>query len=602
MARRDFKVVDPQAGKDAPALPNNVEVEQQLLGALMLNNEAYGRVAHLVDAEDFYDGIHRQIYEVVAYMVGEGRVANPATMKSHLAEIDMGDLGMTAQAYAALLCGEATTVLNCPDYATIIKDLAVRRRAYVFYEGQMKRILKQDPRDTSIAIVDDAEEFVGKVRPVGQRTEQFIPFAKAVARATQSAEAAYQRGAVISGMSTGLVAVDNGLGGLNRGELIVVAGRPGMGKTALAVNIAFNVAKDLIERRLDNQKTGVVGFFSLEMPSEQLAARIMAESSKVASHKIRGGKVNEAEIQRFIESGRNLSNLPIHIDQTGALPISSLMMRARSLKKRHGVELIIVDYLQLLKGSNSGHREVNRVQELTEITGSLKALAKDLDVPVVALSQLSREVDKRDDKRPKLSDLRESGSIEQDADSVVFCYREDYYLKHEIPPAGSERYAEWKMKLDDAWGHAELIIGKNRHGPTTTLNVGYNPELMQFHNDPPERVASAPKGEKGQKPKALNLPGKATAAWGVLRGMVLGDGVPNHSENGLLVTKAPKDARLVKYLLWRKRCAEEILDPGAKESEAIKIVQDAAIALTNAGLIKRGGDKDDPYCWIVGEK
>lgn len=588
---------------DQRPLPHDIDAEQGLLGAILLDNAVFARIAMLVDPGDFYDRIHAEIFDLIQTFIGAGRLASPITMKNVVGEIDFGD-GMTGQQYLARLAGAAFPASTVVDYAKFIRDTAIQRRLYILSESMMQRVLAFKPTDTATAMLDEMETAMAEIRPRGAAgAGQFQSFEAAALEAMEIANAAYGNGGVLSGLSTGLDGLDEALGGLQRSDLIIVAGRPGSGKTSLATNIAFNVAKDLREKRIDGQKTGVVAFFSLEMSRAQLAARVLSEHCRVSGWRIRKGKVQMPEIESFMNAGRDLGSLPIQIDQTGEIPIASLTMRARALKKKLGIELIVVDYLQLVKASARGRND-NRVQEVTEITGALKGLAKELDVPVIALSQLSRRVEERDDKRPMLSDLRESGSIEQDADAVIFVYRDEYYLQKREPPHGSERHNEWQILMDDARGRAELIIGKNRHGPETTVHVGFDSNLTKFHNDAPEKRSPGEVAkEKRERPKKLTLIKEATEAFGILKNLVITASIANDGH----VDAAVKGTKLVSYTLWREKCAEALLDPGRDEKAAVslmeKVVKDLrAPSSGHAALIGRGGSKSDPFVWLTDAK
>jgi replicative DNA helicase len=584
---------------DQRPLPHSIEAEQVLLGTILMNNDAYPRVASLVDPDDFYDPVHVELFEVARAFITAGKLASPITLQGVVSEIDFGE-HMTGREYLARLAAESMPLNQVVDYAKFIRDAAVRRKVFIACEQVQKRVLAGAPTDSAIAIIDEMETNLAEIRPRGvSGTGGFQNFDSAVSQAVATASAAYSNGGVLSGLSTGLDKVDDVLGGLQRSDLIIVAGRPGMGKTALATNIAYNVAKDLKELRLDGQKTGVVAFFSLEMSADQLASRILAEHSRVSGWRLRKGKVSEAEITSFVSSGEVLRSLPISIDPTGEIPIAMLAMKARALKKKLGVELIVVDYLQLIKGS-SKNRDGNRVQEVTEITGALKGLAKELNVPVIALSQLSRRVEERDDKRPMLSDLRESGSIEQDADSVIFVYRDAYYLSKREPPPGTERHNEWKLLMDAAHGRAELIVAKNRHGPEATVHVGFDANLTQFNNDVPEKVFIDSAKEKAERPKKLTLAKESTVALGILRNLTITASIANDGH----VDKAPRGAKLVAYLDWKTKCAEELLDPESTDAAKLtlmkKIVADLhAPSSGHPPLIGRGGSRDAPFVWLT---
>lgn len=463
--------------------PHNIEAEQALLGAILVNNDAFDRVSDFLRAEHFAEELHRRIYEVMMQLIKAGKIATPITLKTFLGEHDLG--GVTVPQYLARLAAEATSVINAEDYGRTIYDLALRRHLIVIGEDVVNAAF-DSPVDVSPRTqIEEAERRLYEIAEQGRYDGGFQSFSQALTIAVDMAAKAYERDGKLSGIATGMTDMDAKLGGLQPSDLVIVAGRPGMGKTALATNIAFNIARNYqFEVRPDGTHQtingGIVGFFSLEMSAEQLATRIIAEQSGVASYKIRRGDITDYEFQRISEASREMQTIPFYIDQTGGISIAQLVARARRLKRQRGLDLLVVDYLQLLSGSKS--RGDNRVQELTEITTGLKALAKELNVPVVALSQLSRQVEQRDDKRPQLSDLRESGSIEQDADVVMFVYREEYYLKNREPRPGTEEHMNWISKMERAHGRAEVIIGKQRHGPTGTIELAFEAEVTRFSN------------------------------------------------------------------------------------------------------------------------
>jgi replicative DNA helicase len=481
--RRVFQV----AQADAPAYrtpPHNIEAEQALLGAILVNNDAYDRVSDFLRPEHFSEELHRRIFETAAQLIRAGKLATVVTLKTFLGEIELPG-GVTVQAYLARLAAEATTIINAEDYGRIVHDLATRRELINIGED-IVNVAFDSPVDASPrAQIEEAERKLYSIAETGRYEGGFQRFADALTIAIDMASSAYMRDGHLSGIATGLVDLDEKMGGLQKSDLIIVAGRPGMGKTALATNIAFNIARAYqYEVEPDGaHKTingGIVGFFSLEMSAEQLATRVIAEQSGVPSYKIRRGDLNQDDFERIVQASREMSSIPFYIDQSGGISIAQLTARARRLKRQKGLDLLVVDYLQLLAGSKS--RNDNRVQELTEITTGLKALAKELNVPIIALSQLSRQVESRDDKRPQLSDLRESGSIEQDADVVLFVYREEYYLKNKEPREGTEEHINWMAEMERAHGRAEAIIGKQRHGPTGMVPLAFEAEVTRFSN------------------------------------------------------------------------------------------------------------------------
>ncbi|MBX3595971.1 MAG: replicative DNA helicase [Rhizobiaceae bacterium] len=479
-AARKLVVADTPLYREAP---NNVEAEQALLGAILVNNDAYYRVSDFLRAEHFFEALHRKIFEVAAELIRMGKMANPVTMKNFVpAEEKVGD--MTVSQYLARLAAEAVTVINAADYGRAIYDLATRR-ALITVGEDMVNVAYDAPVDMSPREqIETAERRLFELAETGRYDGGFESFTDAVKTAVDMANAAYMRDGGLSGISTGLRDLDKRMGGLQPSDLIVLAGRPGMGKTSLATNIAFNIAHayepaQQADGSFKAKNGGVIGFFSLEMSSEQLATRIISEQTEIPSSKIRRGEITEADFEKLVACSQTMQKIPLFIDPTGGISIAQLSARARRLKRQRGLDVIVIDYIQLMTGSSKRSGE-NRVQEITEITTGLKALAKELAVPIIALSQLSRQVESREDKRPQLSDLRESGSIEQDADVVMFVYREEYYLKNKEPKPGTEEYLKWENEMNDARGKAEVIIAKQRHGPTGTVPMAFHGEFTRF--------------------------------------------------------------------------------------------------------------------------
>ncbi len=469
---------------DADTMPHAIEAEQQLLGAILTNNDIYDRIAGIVGPKHFYDPVHARIFETAAARIGRNALASPVTLKAFL-EDDAGLKELGGPAYLARLAGAAISAFAARDYAQMIYDLSVRRelmRVGRDITAKAARVnVDSEPREQIV----EAEQELYKLAEQGTSESGFQSFLKAVTDAVNVANAAYQRDGGLSGVSTGLADLDKKLGGLHKSDLLILAGRPSMGKTSLATNIAFNVAKAYKKGRLQDGGEGavdggVVGFFSLEMSAEQLAARILSEASEVPSERIRRGDMTEVEFRRFVDAAKALEACPLFIDDTPALPIAQLAARARRLKRTHGLDVLMVDYLQLVRGTG---RSENRVNEISEITMGLKAIAKELQIPVVALSQLSRQVENREDKRPQLSDLRESGSIEQDADVVMFVYREEYYKEREKPGDHElEKMAAWTTEMEHLHGKAEVIIGKQRHGPIGHVELSFEGQFTRFGN------------------------------------------------------------------------------------------------------------------------
>ncbi|NIZ09248.1 replicative DNA helicase [Pseudooceanicola sp. HF7] len=463
-------------------MPHSVEAEQQLLGAILTNNDVYDRVAAIIGAQHFYDPVHARIFETAAARIAKNNLASPVTLKAFLAE-DEGLKELGGPSYLAKLAGAAISSYAVRDYAQMIYDLAVRRELIRLGGDISARAKKVDVDSDPKEQIVEAEQKLYKLSEQGQADSGFVSFLKAVTEAVQTANAAYMREGGLAGVSTGLMDMDRKLGGLHKSDLLILAGRPSMGKTSLATNIAFNVAKaykrgQLPDGSIGAVEGGVVGFYSLEMSAEQLASRILSEASEVPSEQIRKGDMTEEEFRRFAQAARDLESCPLFIDDTPALPISQLSARARRLKRTHGLDVLIVDYLQLCRGTAD-----NRVQEIAEISMGLKAIAKELQIPVIALSQLSRSVESREDKRPQLSDLRESGSIEQDADVVMFVFREEYYVEREKPSDDKlDEIAAWQQRMERLHGKAEVIIGKQRHGPIGTVELSFEGRFTRFGN------------------------------------------------------------------------------------------------------------------------
>ncbi len=473
-----------QHGESDGTLPHNIEAEQQLLGAILTNNDNYDRVSSIIGPQHFYDPVHARIFEVAAARISKNALASPVTLKAFL-EDDEGLKELGGPAYLARLAGAAIASFAARDYAQMIYDLAIRRELIELGRNIAEKAARVEVTSEPKEQIVEAEQALYKLGEQGQAETGFQSFLRAVTQAVDVANAAYQREGGLAGLATGLTDLDQKLGGLHRSDLLILAGRPSMGKTSLATNMAFNIARRYRRGRLPDGTEGavdggVVGFFSLEMSSEQLASRILSEAAEVPSQLIRRGDLTEEEFRRFVDAAKELESCPLYIDDTPALPISQLAARARRLKRTHGLDVLFVDYLQLVRPATARD---SRVNEVSEITQGLKAIAKELDIPVVALSQLSRQVEAREDKRPQLSDLRESGSIEQDADVVMFVFREEYYKEREKPADHDlDAMARWQDEMERVHGKAEVIIGKQRHGPIGTVELSFEGQFTRFGN------------------------------------------------------------------------------------------------------------------------
>jgi replicative DNA helicase len=480
--REAASATEPVAFREAP---HNIEAEQALLGAILINNEAMDRVSQFLEPIHFFDPLHGQIFEIAGKMIQTGKQATPITLKTFFDSAEPIDAHMTVPQYLGRLATSATTIINAEDYGRTIYDLAVRRNLIVLGEDMVNSAYDAPIDFPPESQIQEAETRLYQLAEGGKYGQGFMTFGTALTHAIDMANAAYERDGHLSGLASGLNDLDNKMGGLQSSDLIILAGRPSMGKTALVTNIAYNVAKayrsekqpDGTDKTVDG---GRVGFFSLEMSAEQLATRILSEQAEVASEKIRRGMITEDEFRKLVSVSQEMSRAPLYIDQTGGISIAQLSARARKLKRQKGLDLLIVDYLQLLSGSSK--RGDNRVQEITEITTGLKALAKELAVPIIALSQLSRQVEQREDKRPQLSDLRESGSIEQDADVVMFVFREEYYVERQKPREGTPEFNDWQTQMMAVSGKAEVIIGKQRHGPVGTVQLAFESQFTRFGN------------------------------------------------------------------------------------------------------------------------
>jgi replicative DNA helicase len=454
-------------------MPSNLDAEQALIGSVLVNNDIIDEISNFISPGEFFDPIHKKIFEVIEHLNNKGMIANPITLKNYFEnENALNDVGGVD--YLIKLTRFSASVRQSIDYAKIIHEAYVKRELVGISENISEQSMDDDLEKSGENIIEDAEQSLFQLAERGNFSQSYLKFNKALDQTIEMATLAMKNDQGIVGVPTGLTELDEKLGGLHKSDLVIIAGRPSMGKTALATNIAYYAAKKIY----DNKEKKAVAFFSLEMSSEQLSTRILSEQARIQSNDIRRGKATEEQLNRYIETSRNIYDLPLYIDETPAITIASLSNRARRMKRLFGLSLIVVDYIQLMRTSSK--RYDGRVQEISEITQGLKALAKELSVPVLALSQLSRAVEQRDDKLPQLSDLRESGSIEQDADVVMFVYREQYYLEKKQPKLGSIEHAEWQSKMNDILGLADIIIGKQRHGPTGNVQVEFEGMYTKF--------------------------------------------------------------------------------------------------------------------------
>ena len=470
MTKQTLKIVENYPKQ----MPCNIEAEQAVIGSILISNEIYDEVSPILDSKKFFDPIHAKIFETIENLISKGLLANPITLKNHF-ENNEGLKELGGQEYLIKITKFSTSAKQAVDYANIIQEMHIRRELIKISEsvlGQASSVTEVDVSGEEI--IQGAEKSLFDLAERGHFNQSIMKFESALKQTIDMAKSAYQNEEGIVGVPTGLTDLDTRLGGMHKQDLVIIAGRPSMGKTALATNIAFHAAKNIEKKG----SKSTVAFFSLEMSSEQLSTRILSEQSRIRSNDIRRGKVSEKEFEKFIETSKNIYSLPLYIDETPAITIAAISNRSRRIKRLFGLELVVVDYIQLMRSSKI--KDYNRVQEISEITQGLKALAKELDVPVLALSQLSRAVEQRDDKKPQLADLRESGSIEQDADVVMFVFREAYYLQNKEPTPGSIEHAEWRQKMDEVSHLAEIMISKQRHGPTGNVKVEFEAMYTKF--------------------------------------------------------------------------------------------------------------------------
>ena len=452
-------------------LPNNIEAEQSVIGSILVNNEIFDEINTVISSINFYDPMHQKIFGAIENLIYKGLLANPITLKNYF-EDEKDDLNVPE--YLVKITKFSTSSRQAIEYSRIIYDMFVRRELIKISEQTIDSAKLNDLDTNGQNIIENSERLLFDLAEKGSFNSSLIKFDEAMKQTIEMASAAFKNEEGIVGVPTGLRDLDDRLGGLHKSDLIIIAGRPSMGKTSLATNIAFNAA----EKLQDSGRKSTIAFFSLEMSSEQLSTRILAEQARIRSNDIRRGRISDEQFDKFLETSKNISELPLYIDETPAISIAAMSNRARRIKRLFGLDMIIVDYIQLMRGTS--FNKDGRVQEISQITQGLKAIAKELSIPVVALSQLSRQVEQRDDHKPQLSDLRESGSIEQDADVVMFVYREGYYLQRKEPREATVEHAEWQAKMNEVSHLAEIIIGKQRHGPVGKVTLEFEEQFTKF--------------------------------------------------------------------------------------------------------------------------
>ena len=452
-------------------LPNNIEAEQAVIGSILVSNDIFDEVNTIISSINFYDPMHQKIFDAIESLIYKGMLANPITLKNYF-EDEKDEINVPE--YLVKVTKFSTSVRQAVEYSKIIYDMFVRRELIKISEETIDSAKLNDLDTNGQTIIENSERQLFDLAEKGSFNSSLIKFDDAMKQTIEMASAAYKNEEGIVGVPTGLRDLDDKLGGLHQSDLIIIAGRPSMGKTSLATNIAFNAAQKL----QDSGKKSSIAFFSLEMSSEQLSTRIISEQARISSNDIRRGRISDDQFDKFLETSKNIAELPLYIDETPAISIAALSNRARRIKRLFGLDMIVVDYIQLMRGTT--YNKDGRVQEISQITQGLKAIAKELAVPVVALSQLSRQVEQRDDHKPQLSDLRESGSIEQDADVVMFVYREGYYLSRKEPREATVEHAEWQAKMNEVAHLAQIIIGKQRHGPIGNVTLEFEERFTKF--------------------------------------------------------------------------------------------------------------------------
>ena len=479
---KDFSDLDTEHSlKSSDKMPQNIEAEQSLIGSVLFDNKVLEDLPTNFATRHFFDPLHASIFDACIFLIDNGRLADPLTLKSYLKQDDL-QRDMDIEKYLSELREGVVSLSKAKFYAEEIRNCYVRRSLIRIGDELINKSVNPTIDVTPDQEISNTEEQLYNLAEKDQINSGPLDFKSVLASATNQINEAYNRKGKLSGIDTGFSGLNRQLGGLNKSDLLVLAGRPAMGKTALATNIGFNAAKS---SKLEKNESILI--FSLEMSAEQLAQRILAEQSTIDSHKLRSGDLNETEFSKLVSTQNDILNLPFFIDDTPAISVGQIASRARRLKRTHGLSVIIIDYIQLIQGSKASEAQ-GRVQEVSNITRGLKSLAKELNVPILALSQLSRAVEQREDKRPILADLRESGSIEQDADVVMFVYREEYYLDKSEPTqrdnenqeSFNERFLKWQDRRNMAEGKAEIIISKQRHGPTGIVQVQFEAKFTRF--------------------------------------------------------------------------------------------------------------------------
>lgn len=573
-------------------LPVNIDAEQALIGALFLNNNVFQTIGEIINEDHFSEPMHRQIWRTSQALIQKGHPADPITLKGVLGNPELAP-GRTLMAYLADLTVSATGTVNARSYATMIRDMAVRRQVIFEAQAILDQAYDAPVEQTVESLFADFETRLEGCRPpVSTEARSFTDFGSVSSAAVYEA---YQRGGQMVGLPTGLQKLDELLGGMQPGELTIIAGRPGSGKTALATSIAVAVARHVLARLEAGERLGWVGFNSMEMSGAQLKARVLADMAEVPYFVLRRGLANQEQMMRYEAAERDFRSLPMAVDERPALALPQVRMAARNLKKKRGLSLLVVDYLQLMKGSQ--RRYNSRSEEVSEISAGLKELSKELGVPVIALSQVGRDVDKRDDKRPMLADLRESGSIEQDADQVIFLYREEYYLRKTEPKHGTDAHAKWERDLQAVEGMAEANIAKNRHGSEGRAVLGFIGKFTRFTNEPEERQIQPEEYRERAKAKPRLGP-DAAQLWSLLKSLTNARSKVATSEQRNRDHRLLKGARLVKVEEARAAFGAELYPEDPEDKLKTKFTN-AFKQLRNADIaVYHGSEEHGYFAWL----
>ena len=490
MPLNNLQSVRNKENKEVSEKFQNFDAEIAVIGCLLWDNKSYEKIADFLIEDHFIDLNNKNIFKTIKRLLDKNILVTPITLKNYLEENDKDSFDNYT--YLNQIKDSAPSTQNAYQYARLLYDLHIKRSLIGIGKNIIQDTISNEEDLEGINLIENAENDLYNLSQTGSSDRKYSLFGESLKKAIDVIDQSFKREGKIAGLPSGLKDLDKKLGGFHNSDLIIIAGRPSMGKTALGTNIAFNAAKKFKEKEdeFGNKTTidgGKIAFFSLEMSSEQLATRVLAEQSKISGDKMRKAELNKEDFKKIAKVSSELENLNLVIDDNPILTIPSLRARARRLKRLYDIDMIIIDYLQLMSGSQNVKND-GRVQEISEITRGLKAIAKELNIPIIALSQLSRQVEQREDKRPQLADLRESGTIEQDSDVVMFIFRESYYLERMEPikkpdeqnDRYNERHQRWRELCESRYNIADIIIAKQRHGPTGAIKTHFDPNFTKF--------------------------------------------------------------------------------------------------------------------------